>query len=77
MSCFPEVDRALDNLVKSGKMFGVPGRRDSVPVGAPARDFPQQFGMPRPHEPLSTGRGLTGDRSTHGRWPSTAPLGRQ
>ena len=40
-----EVDRAIDNLVKSGKMFNVPGRRDSMPLagGAP-RAFPEQFG---------------------------------
>lgn len=32
----PEVDRAIDNLVKSGKLFGMPTRRDSMPlVGAP------------------------------------------
>ncbi|KIN07951.1 hypothetical protein OIDMADRAFT_37278 [Oidiodendron maius Zn] len=43
MTQLEEVDRALDNLVKSGKMFGVPGRRDSGPVGGPPRDFPQQF----------------------------------
>ncbi len=31
-----EVDRAVDNLVKSGKLFGMPSRRDSMPlVGAP------------------------------------------
>ncbi|CAK7215206.1 hypothetical protein SBRCBS47491_002404 [Sporothrix bragantina] len=31
-----EVDRAIDNLVKSGKMFGVPGRREwnSSPAGS-------------------------------------------
>lgn len=28
----PEVDRAIDNLVKSGKMFGMPGRRESNPA---------------------------------------------
>ncbi|PMD63771.1 uncharacterized protein K444DRAFT_660883 [Hyaloscypha bicolor E] len=51
-----EVDRAIDNLVKSGKMFNVPGRRDSMPLagGAP-RAFPEQFdprmagGPPRHH----------------------------
>lgn len=31
-----EVDRAIDNLVKSGKLFGMPTRRDSMPlVGGP------------------------------------------
>ncbi len=36
-----EVDRAIDNLVKSGKMFGAPGRREwnSPPTG-PARKQP-------------------------------------
>jgi hypothetical protein len=50
-----EVDRAIDNLVKSGKMFNMPGRRDSVPIGGPPpRDFSQQFGKhhwePPPHK---------------------------
>jgi len=51
-----EVDRAIDNLVKSGKMFNMPGRRDSVSMGGPPpRDFSQQFdprmggGPPRHH----------------------------
>jgi hypothetical protein len=39
-----EVDRAIDNLVKSGKMFGVTGRRDSMPMSGAARSFPEQFG---------------------------------
>lgn len=34
-----EVDRAVDNLVKSGKMFA-PQRRDSLPVLSP-RGFPE------------------------------------
>ncbi|TVY39788.1 hypothetical protein LOCC1_G006886 [Lachnellula occidentalis] len=38
-----EVDRAIDNLVKSGKMFGMSGRRDSVPMSGAARSFPEQF----------------------------------
>jgi len=39
-----EVDRAIDNLVKSGKMFNMPGRRDSAPMGGPPpRDFSQQY----------------------------------
>ncbi|TVY71211.1 hypothetical protein LSUE1_G008358 [Lachnellula suecica] len=38
-----EVDRAIDNLVKSGKMFGMSGRRDSVPMSGAARTFPDQF----------------------------------
>jgi len=41
---FTEVDRAIDNLVKSGKMFNVPGRRDSVPMSGATRTFPEQFG---------------------------------
>ncbi|EDO00957.1 hypothetical protein SS1G_03431 [Sclerotinia sclerotiorum 1980 UF-70] len=52
-----EVDRAIDNLVKSGKMFNLPagGRRDSMPVVGPSRTFPEQFdprmtaGPPRHH----------------------------
>ena len=30
-NCLEEVDRAIDNLVKSGKLFPVP-RRDSMPM---------------------------------------------
>jgi hypothetical protein len=43
---YSEVDRAIDNLSKSGKMFGVPGRRDSLPMGGPpARsEFQGQYG---------------------------------
>jgi hypothetical protein len=45
LMCSPEVDRAIDNLVKSGKMFNMPGRRDSMPMGGPPpRDFSQQYG---------------------------------
>ncbi|KAE9365239.1 hypothetical protein N431DRAFT_496372 [Stipitochalara longipes BDJ] len=52
-----EVDRAIDNLVKSGKMFNMPGRRDSIPLAGsgPPRAFPEQFdprmagGPPRHH----------------------------
>lgn len=44
-----EVDRAIDNLVKSGKMFSMPagGRRDSMPMAGPAppRPFESQYGM--------------------------------
>lgn len=39
-----EVDRAIDNLVKSGKMFGMPGRRESMPLTGPAQRYPE-FGM--------------------------------
>ncbi|KAH8816846.1 hypothetical protein F5884DRAFT_236914 [Xylogone sp. PMI_703] len=38
-----EVDRAIDNLVKSGKMFTIPGRRESMPIGGPVRAFQEQF----------------------------------
>lgn len=44
---YSEVDRAIDNLVKSGKMFNLPGRRESLPLSGPPRDFSQQFGMSR------------------------------
>ncbi|PQE17872.1 Herpes virus major outer envelope glyco BLLF1 protein [Rutstroemia sp. NJR-2017a BBW] len=52
-----EVDRAIDNLVKSGKMFNMPGagRRDSMPLVGASRTFPDQFdprmtaGPPRHH----------------------------
>ncbi|KAF8859888.1 hypothetical protein BDZ45DRAFT_346942 [Acephala macrosclerotiorum] len=57
MTQLEEVDRAIDNLVKSGKMFNMPaGRRDSMPtVGPPRGAFPEQFdprmaaGPPRHH----------------------------
>jgi hypothetical protein len=36
-----EVDRAIDNLVKSGKMFGgAGGRREFLPHPGPARTYP-------------------------------------
>ncbi|KAL2260676.1 hypothetical protein VTK26DRAFT_5244 [Humicola hyalothermophila] len=51
-----EVERAIDNLVKSGKMFGGPGaRRESLPYPGPARMYPAFDGRPpagpgsRPH----------------------------
>jgi hypothetical protein len=54
---FEEVDRAIDNLVKSGKMFNMPGgRRESMPLTGPSRaPFEQQYdprmggGPPRHH----------------------------
>ncbi|KAH8594101.1 hypothetical protein B0O99DRAFT_688128 [Bisporella sp. PMI_857] len=65
-----EVDRALDNLVKSGKMgFNLGGRRDSIPLsGGPPREFQQQFdprmgGGPRHH---STGSDYGDARSFSG-----------
>ncbi len=37
-----EVDRAIENLFKSGKIFNMPPRRDSMPLGAvPGRGFPE------------------------------------
>lgn len=43
-----EVDRAIDNLSKSGKMFPNmpgPGRRESMPMsGGPPRTFTEQYG---------------------------------
>lgn len=52
-----EVDRAIDNLVKSGKLFGIAGtRRESLPYPGPARMYPA-FGKyawdwpGRPEEP--------------------------
>jgi hypothetical protein len=43
-----EVERAAENLAKSGKGFGFPqvggaNRRDSMPVMAP-RQYPEQYG---------------------------------
>lgn len=43
-----EVDRASENLVKSGKGFGFPpvggNRRESMPVMAPRQNPEQQYG---------------------------------
>lgn len=49
-----EVDRAVDNLVKSGKMYPHQ-RRDSMPLMAP-RGFPQEHGRTR--TPSSTNLAL-------------------
>lgn len=46
-----EVDRAIDNLVKSGKMFSGPGRRESMPIGGPVRAFQEQFDPRMPIPP--------------------------
>ncbi|EHA45820.1 hypothetical protein MCOR27_003627 [Pyricularia oryzae] len=35
VSQIEEVEKAIDNLVKSGKMFNMPGRRESLPAHAP------------------------------------------
>jgi hypothetical protein len=44
-SQYEEVDRAIDNLVKSGKMFGgMPGRRDSLPLMGGPRTYPEDLG---------------------------------
>ncbi|KAH8660976.1 hypothetical protein BGZ60DRAFT_530967 [Tricladium varicosporioides] len=53
-----EVDRAIDNLVKSGKMFGMAGRRDSLPLSGPPRTFQDQYdprmgGAPPRHHSVS------------------------
>jgi hypothetical protein len=42
---FDEVDRAIDNLVKSGKLFSG-SRRDSMPMMMMGRQFPE-YGMTR------------------------------
>jgi hypothetical protein len=42
-SQFDEVDRAIDNLVKSGKLFNGP-RRESMPMMMMGRHFPE-YGM--------------------------------
>ncbi len=43
-----EVDRAIDNLVKSGKMFGVPGvRRELLSTFRATRRDPRNAGFPR------------------------------
>jgi len=48
MTQIEEVDRAIDNLAKSGKMFPNmpgPGRRESMPLaGGPPRPFSEQYG---------------------------------
>lgn len=55
-----EVDRAIDNLMKSGKMFPAPGRRESMPVvGGIPRPFvdhsydPRICGAPPRHHSMS------------------------
>ncbi|KAI1484813.1 hypothetical protein F5X96DRAFT_675263 [Biscogniauxia mediterranea] len=42
-----EVERAIDNLVKSGKMFGPLGRHGRVGSGPGPRPHPVEFGDPR------------------------------
>ena len=41
---FLEVDRALDNLSKSGKLFNAPSRRDSMPMMGGSRPY-AEFGI--------------------------------
>jgi hypothetical protein len=74
---YTEVDRALDNLAKSGKMFNnLSGRRDSMPlVGAPRGAFPEQFG--KILLPNTKCFKLMNFRSSHGRWSSPTPLGQR
>ncbi|PGG98598.1 hypothetical protein AJ80_09507 [Polytolypa hystricis UAMH7299] len=55
-SQFDEVDRAIDNLVKSGKLFNMIPRRDSVPVmvGRPYAEYdPRMGGIPPRHHSIS------------------------
>ncbi|MCJ1257835.1 hypothetical protein MMC24_005661 [Lignoscripta atroalba] len=48
-----EVERALDNLTKSGKLFNVPSRRDSMPMMAAPRPYsdydPRMGGLSQRH----------------------------
>lgn len=63
-----EVDRAIENLFKSGKAFSnPPGRRESMPMAAHGRNFPD-FGM---HLDRIRGQAYTG-RSAHGRTIETS-----
>ncbi|KAI9832185.1 MAG: hypothetical protein M1819_004537 [Sarea resinae] len=51
-----EVDRAIDNLMKSGKLFGMPGRRDSLPLPGAPRALSEHggpAGMPQRHHSVS------------------------
>lgn len=61
-SQFEEVDRAAENLAKSGKSFGVPGpvRRDSMPViaGRPYSEYDPRMGGPQRHHSVSEYDGI-------------------
>ncbi|KAF2204264.1 hypothetical protein GQ43DRAFT_446827 [Delitschia confertaspora ATCC 74209] len=66
-SQFEEIDRATDNLAKSGKGFGFPpipgpGRRDSMPVPVAARPYPdydpRMGGGPQRHHSVSEYDGM-------------------
>lgn len=48
-----EVDRAIDNLVKSGKLFSAPSRRDSIPMMMGQRPY-SEYGELSLHLALST-----------------------
>ncbi|KAI1803449.1 hypothetical protein F4811DRAFT_562492 [Daldinia bambusicola] len=48
---FEEVERAIDNLVKSGKMYGPPGRHGRVASGHGPRPHSVEFGDPRAGHP--------------------------
>ncbi|KAI0112346.1 hypothetical protein F4776DRAFT_351743 [Hypoxylon sp. NC0597] len=48
---FEEVERAIDNLVKSGKMYGPPGRHGRVASGHGPRPHSLEFGDPRAGHP--------------------------
>ncbi|KAI1408256.1 hypothetical protein F5Y13DRAFT_194536 [Hypoxylon sp. FL1857] len=48
---FEEVERAIDNLVKSGKMYGPPGRHGRVASGHGPRQHSLEFGDPRAGHP--------------------------
>ncbi|KAJ5983166.1 hypothetical protein N7481_005265 [Penicillium waksmanii] len=53
-SQFDEVDRAIDNLVKSGKLWNAP-RRDSMPMmmGRPYPEYDPRMGGPQRHHSVS------------------------
>ncbi|OCL07811.1 hypothetical protein AOQ84DRAFT_377349 [Glonium stellatum] len=59
---FEEVDRAAENLAKSGKSFGLPGasRRDSMPpiAGRPYSEYDPRMGGPQRHHSVSEYDGL-------------------
>ena len=54
-----EVDRAIENLYKSGKIFNMPARRDTMPMGAiPGRAYPE-FGKIEIMQNIATLQHLT------------------
>lgn len=63
VSQFDEVDRAAENLAKSGKGFGfpLPGRRDSMPLMAAPRPYPEydpRMAGPQRHHSVSEYDGM-------------------